>query len=89
MSGVGKKTAQRLILDLKDKVISIGEDDERLPGKGEESSTIDNIIDEAVAALASLGFNKNSAQMVVHKIVQRNNQNISLEELIKQALQNL
>jgi len=89
LSGVGKKTAQRLILDLKDKVVSIGEDVDRLRGKGEDLPTIDNLIDEAVAALTSLGFNKNSAQMVVLKIVRKNNQEISLEELIKQSLQNL
>ncbi len=89
LSGVGKKTAQRLILDLKDKVVSIGEDVDRLPGKREDLTTIDNLINEAVAALTSLGFNRNSAQMVVLKVVQRNNQDISLEELIKQALQNL
>jgi len=89
LSGVGKKTAQRLILDLKDKVVSIGDDVDRLPGKSEELPTIDNLIEEAVAALTSLGFNKNSAQIVVLKVVQRNNQDISLEELIKQALQKL
>jgi Holliday junction DNA helicase RuvA len=89
LSGVGKKTAQRLILDLKDKVVSIVDDVDRLPGKREDLTTIDNLINEAVAALTSLGFNKNSAQMVVVKVVQRNNQDISLEELIKQALQNL
>jgi len=89
LSGVGKKTAQRLILDLKDKVVSIGDDMDRLPGKSEDLTTIDNLIDEAVAALTSLGFNRNSAQMVVVKVVQRNNQDISLEELIKQSLQNL
>ena len=88
LSGVGKKTAQRLILDLKDKVLSI-DDMDRLPRKSEDMQTIDNLIDEAVAALTSLGFNKNSAQMVVLKIVRKNNQEISLEELIKQSLQNL
>ena len=89
LSGVGKKTAQRLILDLKDKVVSIGEDVDRLPGDSEESRTVDNLIDEAVSALTSLGFNKNSAQMVVLKVVRSKNQDISLEELIKQSLQNL
>ncbi len=89
LSGVGKKTAQRLILDLKDKVVSIGEDVDRLPGKSDDKPTVDNLIDEAVAALTSLGFNKNNAQMVVLKIVRKNNQEISLEELIKQSLQNL
>ncbi|MBC8183094.1 Holliday junction branch migration protein RuvA [candidate division KSB1 bacterium] len=88
LSGVGKKTAQRLILDLKDKVLSI-DDMDRLPRKSEDMQTIDNLIDESVAALTSLGFNKNSAQMVVLKIVRKNNQEISLEELIKQSLQNL
>jgi len=89
LSGVGKKPAQRLILDLKDKVVSIGEDVDRLPGKSDDKPSVDNLIDEAVAALTSLGFNKNNAQMVVLKIVRKNNQEISLEELIKQSLQNL
>ena len=89
LSGVGKKTAQRLILDLKDKVVSIGEDIDQLPGQEEKSITIDNLIDEAVAALTSLGFNKNSAQTVVLKVVRQKNRDISLEELIKLSLQSL
>ena len=89
LSGVGKKTAQRLIVDLKDKVVSIGEDFDRIPSKGEELPAIDNLIEEAVAALTSLGFNKNSAQMVVLKVVRQRKNEISLEELIKQALQQL
>jgi Holliday junction DNA helicase RuvA len=89
LSGVGKKTAQRLILDLKDKVVNIREDVDRLPGKSEELPSIDNLIDEAVAALTSLGFNKNNAQMIVLKVVQQSKNEFTLEELIKQALQKL
>ncbi len=87
ISGIGKKTAQRLIVDLKDK-IETGSS-ELVDFGGEESASVVYLKQEAIAALGSLGFNKNSAQVAVEKVMQKSGRNISLEELIKQALQYL
>ena len=83
IKGIGVKTAQRLILELKDKVV-----------KGEGSSDIiindsnNNLINEATSALVMLGFSKANINKVVHTIIKDNPQ-IRVEELIKDALQRL
>jgi Holliday junction DNA helicase RuvA len=77
---VGAKTAQRLIVDLRDKVGDIGMD--ILPGQAPDAST------EALEALIVLGYNRNLAQKAVQKAKQQS-QDASVEELIKNALQSL
>lgn len=82
IKGIGGKTAQRAILDLKDKVLKVY--------NLEEVSAIPNNTnkDEALSALEVLGFNKKLAEKVVDKIV-REHPNTSVETIIKQALKNL
>jgi Holliday junction DNA helicase RuvA len=82
IKGIGGKTAQRAILDLKDKVLKVYNLD--------EVSTIANNTnkDEALSALEVLGFNKKLAEKAVDKIV-RDNPDSSVETIIKQALKNL
>jgi Holliday junction resolvasome RuvABC DNA-binding subunit len=47
---------------------------------------IDRLIDDALLALTSLGFNKNSAQTAIQKVLQQTDGRLALEEVIKQAL---
>jgi len=89
LSGVGKKTAQRLILDLKDKVKTATQERELIPITNEEFPGIERLIKEAEAALISLGFAKNSAHLAVLKVLNITGEKTSLEELIKQALRHL
>lgn len=81
--GVGKKTAQRLILELKDKLKS--EDI-----SGEEIKQIDleekEVSNDAVNALQVLGYNKNEIEQVLQKI---ETVNLSVEDIIKTALKYL
>jgi Holliday junction DNA helicase RuvA len=82
--GIGKKTAERLVLELYDKVskniIKTLPDTKSSGGKFELRS-------EAVQALCSLGFSRPVAEKSVANILMTNpSQEISLEELIKQAL---
>lgn len=81
--GVGKKTAQRLILELKDKLKS--EDI-----SGEEIKQIDleekEVSNDAVNALQVLGYNKNEIEQVLRKI---ETTNLSVEDIIKTALKYL
>lgn len=82
IKGIGAKTAQRAILDLKDKVLKLYDLDE-------VSITQNNTNkDEALSALEVLGFNKKLAEKVVDKIVAED-ASASVESIIKQALKNL
>ncbi|NFV12615.1 Holliday junction branch migration protein RuvA [Clostridium sp. FAM 1755] len=80
--GIGKKTAQRIILELKDKVeIDVLDDD----GETVSKVTDDKKILEAVAALATLGYSEKEANKVIN-LCDKNN---SLEQIIKEALKYL
>lgn len=82
IKGIGGKTAQRAILDLKDKVLKVYHLDE-------VSTMVNNTNkDEALSALEVLGFNKKLAEKAVDKIV-RDTPDATVETIIKQALKNL
>ncbi|KYG78762.1 Holliday junction branch migration protein RuvA [Roseivirga echinicomitans] len=83
VKGVGAKTAQRVILELKDKV---GKESTDMSGGNITSSSINTIRNEALAALVTLGINKVAAQKSIDKILKNSEGQISLEELIKLAL---
>ena len=82
IKGIGVKTAQRVILDLKDKVLKLY-DLEEVSGPGYNTNK-----EEALSALEVLGFNKKLAEKVVEKVV-KENPSASVETIIKQALKNL
>lgn len=79
--GVGKKTAQRLILELKDKLKS--EDISTDEIEVEECTNNSIVNNDAIVALQVLGYCKKEAEAVLEKI---DTQNLSVEETIKQAL---
>lgn len=83
VKGIGAKTAQRIILELKDKVgkDSNGGDLLNLPISRQNTTR-----NEALAALVTLGINKAAAQKSIDKILKNSSSDISLEELIKLAL---
>ena len=80
VKGIGLKTAERIILELKDKVKFDDIDQDKF------YDHIDNTIkDEALSALSSLGISKNIVEKHINDILDRNN-DISLEDLIKEVL---
>jgi Holliday junction DNA helicase RuvA len=82
VKGIGLKTAQRIIIDLKDKV-------GKHAGSGEIFAFADNTRhDEALSALVMLGFAKSAVSKVLDKIV-REEKNLSVEDMIKRALKNM
>jgi Holliday junction DNA helicase RuvA len=83
IKGIGGKTAQRVILELKDRYKKEGLITESSQSSGVSNNSLRN---EALSALINLGFAKNSAEKVIDKILQANKENITLEQLIKQAL---
>ncbi|GIM51117.1 Holliday junction ATP-dependent DNA helicase RuvA [Capnocytophaga cynodegmi] len=83
VKGIGAKTAQRIILDLKEKMV-------KLQDFEDVSVTTPNTNkEEALAALEVLGFARKQSEKVVDKIVKSASGEISVEEIIKQALKNL
>ena len=82
VKGIGLKTAQRVIIDLKDKILKIYDIDETLLISDNTNK------DEALSALEVLGFAKKNSERVVVKIIS-NNPDASLELIIKEALKNL
>ncbi len=87
LPGIGKKTAQRLIVEMKDRL-----NDWDMPAEGGETTTMpDNsgseqdIIKEATSALIALGYKPAEASKMINRL---DKQNPSSESLIKQALKN-
>jgi len=83
ISGIGKKTAQRLIVELKEKL----QKSEVLVGKPMPSAKTADAIEQALAALMSLGYDRIEAREAVQK-VNPGKKKLSVEELVKQALSN-
>ncbi|MDR0507273.1 MAG: Holliday junction branch migration protein RuvA [Dysgonamonadaceae bacterium] len=83
VKGIGSKTAERIIIDLKDKVkTSMGADVPVI------SASMSDAANEAVAALTMLGFNQQASQKVVGKIIKENPVS-TVEQLVKNALKML
>ena len=82
IKGIGAKTAQRVILDLKDKILKIYDIDEVSVVRNNTSK------DEALSALEVLGFVKKQAERAIDKIVAAQPE-ANVETIIKQALKNL
>lgn len=82
IKGIGTKTAQRAILDLKDKVLKLYDLDEVSMAQSNTNK------DEALSALEVLGFNKKLAEKAVEKIF-KESPDATVESIIKQALKNL
>ncbi|ASO05736.1 Holliday junction DNA helicase subunit RuvA [Arenibacter algicola] len=82
IKGIGAKTAQRVILDLKDKVLKVYDIDELSAPSNNTNK------DEALSALEVLGFVRKQAEKVVDKVVAQD-PGLSVEDIIKFALKNL
>ncbi|MEI6816123.1 MAG: Holliday junction branch migration protein RuvA [Bacteroidota bacterium] len=84
IKGIGAKTALRAIIELKDKL-------GKASGMVATSTNLsfNKTKEEALVALTTLGFVKNSAEKVIDQIVRRNGDGITVEQLIKEALKAL
>lgn len=80
--GVGKKTAERMIIELRDKISKLSDSDTTISPK---SYTVK---DDAIAALIGLGYNHKTADNVTRNLVEENPR-ITLEDLIKESLKKL
>ena len=83
IKGIGAKTAQRIILDLKDKI-----------AKGSGSAEIftdshNTTNEEALSALVMLGFTRNAAHKALQKVIKANGLGLPVETLVRLALKHL
>ena len=84
VKGIGLKSAQRLVLELKDKIVKGGGAEAPVIFKTDNSA----LVDEATTALVMLGFSKAAIAKVMPGIL-KNNPNAKVEDLIKAALKKL
>ncbi len=82
IKGIGLKTAQRIIVDLKDKITN--QEDEQIPNIFDNK----NITDEATSALLMLGFTRKAVEKVIETVIKKD-KHLSVEDLVKQSLKML
>jgi Holliday junction DNA helicase RuvA len=88
VKGIGKMTAQRIIVDLRDKIVALGIAEE-IPAGGQVQAPVNNQVkDEAVSALTMLGFAPAPTQKVVLQILQEQ-PDAPVETVVKLALKQI
>ncbi|MEI8053183.1 MAG: Holliday junction branch migration protein RuvA [Bacteroidota bacterium] len=80
VKGIGKKTAERLVLELRDKV------GKYLPQTGTSVMMVNSLEQDAVIALTALGISKAQAEQAIQKVIRIEPESHNLEVLIKKAL---
>jgi Holliday junction DNA helicase RuvA len=83
IKGIGPKSAQRLILELQDKLRKEG------PDTLSTVTLVKTAREEALSALVMLGFVKNAAEKVIDQEISKSNEDLTVEQLIKSALKSL
>ncbi|MDA0302863.1 MAG: Holliday junction branch migration protein RuvA [Bacteroidetes bacterium] len=87
VKGIGAKTAQRIIIDLQDKVgASNGVDPS---GKSPSLNVHNNVRQDALIALTTLGFDRSRCEKTLDQILSESNETMAVESLIKSALKRL
>jgi len=86
--GVGKKMAERLILELKEKVIKKMMIEE-MPAADDQHQAGEIIIEDALSALVNLGYKSNVAKDALDKVLQASEEELGMDQLLKKTLKNL
>ncbi len=82
IKGIGLRTAERIVVDLKDKVKQTGQDQEIISSEGNTTN------EEALSALMMLGFSKKPVEKAIGQIL-KGDPDLTVEEIIKRALKKL
>jgi len=85
ISGIGKKTAERMVVELREKVILDGSKSTSLSGS-RGTIMISSEAEDAVQALIALGYSKNQAQIAVEKAVKSSADKLPIDKLVRVAL---
>jgi holliday junction DNA helicase RuvA len=83
--GVGRKTAERMILELKDKILKLRTSDVVCKDDG-AVVIFDSTKDDALSALINLGYKSQKAREILDKIISESPQSLALDVLLKRAL---
>lgn len=83
--GVGKKMAERMILELKDKMVKLSSYEAIYRGD-DDIKVYDSMIDDVLSALINLGYKNQRAREVLDKIINEANETLTLDVLLKKAL---
>jgi Holliday junction DNA helicase RuvA len=89
--GVGRKTAERLVVELRDKVAALtstGDEGPIAATAGGEGATVDTIRDDALSALINLGYPRASAEKAISSAM-RSDGDLSVETILRRSLQML
>ena len=86
VKGLGLKTAQKIIVELSGKMLELGADRDIAPVVAENQNN--GVLDETLAALVMLGFQKGASEKIV-KAILNESPSISVEEAVRQALRRL
>ncbi len=83
--GVGKKMAERIILELRDKLVKLDGEAVR-GGVRDKTGSLDNLREDALSALVNLGYKKSTAKTILDRVFDDSPGLVSLEEALKKAL---
>ena len=86
VKGIGSKTAQRIIVDLKDRIAKEGS---ILPDGVIVHETSNKTLEDALSALLMLGFAKSAAEKALSTVIEKEGRDLSVEQLIKATLKRL
>ncbi len=86
IKGIGQKLAQRLVLEMKDKIGDLAPEDFTPDAVGQADP---DVLDEAAAALAGLGANPVQARKIVATVLQEMGDDATIEEVIKRSLKRI
>ena len=92
--GVGKKTAERLVIELRDKIAALSspaleEEFAAQAGAGGAPASEDAVRDDALSALINLGYQKAAAEKAIMAAIQEGGEDVSVETILRRALRTL
>ncbi|MGI8641230.1 MAG: Holliday junction branch migration protein RuvA [Pyrinomonadaceae bacterium] len=85
--GVGKKTAERLVIELRDKIVKLSAvASEEMKSEGIPQMSGDDVYDDAISALINLGYQRNAAEKALKQAMQEGTE-MSVQKLLRRSLQ--
>ena len=85
--GVGKKTAERIVIELRDKIVKLsGSPSEQVKFDGTSPQESETVYDDAISALVNLGYQRNAAEKALNQAV-KDGTEMSVQKLLRKSLQ--
>jgi holliday junction DNA helicase RuvA len=84
--GIGRKTAERMVIELRDKIIELGAAGEQIPGHETNNIPTDDVFEDALSALTNLGYQRNAAEKAVKQAATEEGE-YTVQKLLRRSLQ--